>query len=65
MFDQLFEINGKDDVGMAAAYYLARISHKHLVEPDLESAGQLQYLFGLILAGFGELAFLKFILVEL
>ena len=44
VFDQLFEINGNDDVGMASAYYLARISHKHLDEPDLESA-RLGYRF--------------------
>lgn len=67
VFDQLFEINGKDDVGMAAAYYLARISHKHLDEPDLESARLgYRYLFETYPGRFfGELAFLKFILVEL
>ena len=67
LFDQLFEINGNDDVGRASAYYLARISHKHLDEPDLESARLgYRYLFETYPGKFfGELAFLKFILVEM
>ena len=67
LFDQLFEVNGKDDVGMASAYYLARISHKYLVEPDLEAARLgYRYLFEAYPERFfGELAFLKLVLVEL
>ena len=67
VFDQLFEVNGNDDVGMASAYYLARISHKHLDDPDLESARLgYRYLFEAYPGRFfGELAFLKLILVEL
>lgn len=67
LLDHLFEINGNDDVGLASAYYLARINHKHLDEPDLESARLgYRYLFETYPGRFfGELAFLKFILVEL
>lgn len=67
LLDQLFEVNEKDDVGMASAYYLARISHKHLDEPDVEAARLgYRYLFETYSGRFfGELAFLKFVLVEL
>ncbi|HCR28883.1 MAG TPA: hypothetical protein DIV79_02550 [Opitutae bacterium] len=67
LLDHLFEINGNDDVGLASAYYLARINHKHLEEPDLESARLgYRYLYETYPGRFfGELAFLKFILVEL
>lgn len=66
-FDALFESNPNDQVGLASAYYLARINHKHLDEPDLEAArAAYRYIFESYPARFfGELAFLKYLLVEL
>lgn len=66
-FDALYEENPRDDVGLASAYYLARISHRFLDEPDLESAqSAYRYLFEMYPRRFfGELAFLKYLLLEL
>lgn len=66
VFDKLFDINANDDVGMASAYYLARILHRHLDRPDLESArAAYRYLFETYPRRFfGELAFLKYLLLE-
>lgn len=66
-FDALFEANPNDQVGLASAYYLVRINHKHLDEPDLEAARSgYRYLFDSYPASFfGELAFLKYLLIEL
>lgn len=66
-FDALSEANGRDDVGLASAYYLARISHRHLDRPDLVSASAAyRKLFeSYPRSFFGELAFLKYLLLEL
>ncbi len=66
-FDALFQSNPNDQVGLASAYYLVRINHKHLDEPDLEAARSgYRYLFDSYPARFfGELAFLKYLLIEL
>jgi hypothetical protein len=66
VFDKLFAINPNDDVGMASGYYLARILHRHLDQPDLGSArAAYQYLFETYPRRFfGELAFLKYLLLE-
>ncbi len=66
-FDILFESNPNDQVGMASAYYLARITHKHLDQPDLEAArSAYRYIFESYPSRFfGELAFLKYLLMEL
>jgi len=66
-FDALFESNPNDQVGLASAYYLVRINHKHLDEPDLEAARSgYRYLFDSYPTRFfGELAFLKYLLLEL
>ncbi len=66
-FDALFEANPNDSVGLASAYYLARINQKHLEEPDLEAArSAYRYIFETYPKRFfGELAFLKYLLIEL
>ncbi len=66
-FDALYESNPNDQVGLASAYYLVRINHKHLDEPDLEAArAGYRYLYDSYPARFfGELAFLKYLLIEL
>lgn len=66
-FDILFESNPNDQVGMASAYYLARINHKHLDQPDLEAVrSAYRYIFESYPSRFfGELAFLKYLLIEL
>lgn len=65
--DALFESNPNDDVGTASAYYLARISHKYLDQPDLVAArSAYRYIFETYPGRFfGELAFLKYLLIEL
>jgi hypothetical protein len=65
-FDKLLDVNPNDDVGIASAYYLARISHRHLDRPDIESAREAyHYLFeNFPRRFFGELAFLKYLLLE-
>ena len=66
-FEILFESNPNDQVGIASAYYLTRINHKHLDEPDLEVArSAYRYIFESYPSRFfGELAFLKYLLIEL
>ncbi len=66
-FDELFKKNPHDDVGLASAYYLARINHRHLDEPDLDAArSAYQFLFeSYPTRFFGELAFQKYLLMEI
>jgi len=66
-FDALYSSNPNDQVGLASAYYLARINQKHLDEPDLEAARSAYlYIFETYPGRFfGELAFLKYLLIEL
>ncbi len=66
-FDTLFEANPRDDIGRASAYYLAQINHRHLDQPDLEAAREAYRALFEAQPGyfFGELAFLKYLLLEL
>ena len=66
-FETLFESNPNDQVGIASVYYLARINHKYLDQPDLEAVrSDYRYIFESYPSRFfGELAFLKYLLIEL
>ena len=63
----LVEANPKDDVGLASAYYLAQIDHRYLDRPNIEAAKKAyRTLFDQYPRRFfGELAFLKFVLLEI
>ena len=66
-FDALFDANPLDDVGLASAYYLVRITHRHLDRPNIETAREAyRVLFeSYPRRFFGELSFLKYLLLEL
>ncbi len=66
-FANLIEVNPNDDVGLASAYYLAQIDHRYLDEPNLEAArSAYRSLYDRYPRRFfGELAFLKFALIEI
>lgn len=66
-FATLVEVKPDDDVGLASAYYLAQIDHRYLDRPDVEAArAAYRSLFDRFPRRFfGELAFLKYALLEI